>query len=132
MQPVMRVVACLDQVRRVPAGTAVGYGSTWCTQRDSLIGVLPIGYADGYPRAAPNGTPVLIRERGGYRRSKLIGRVSMDMITVDLSDFDDVSVGDEVVLWGAGLPADEVAKLVGTISYELFCQVTRRVHFVYS
>jgi alanine racemase len=94
--------------------------------------VASIGYGDGYPRSAGNGTPVLVATPEGFRRTRLIGRVSMDMITIDLNGFDNTEVGDEVVLWGEGLSADEVAEFAGTISYELFCQVTRRVPYFYS
>jgi len=131
LEPAMTLCSRLIAINNVPAGGAIGYGATYICESDARVGVVSIGYGDGYPRAAPNGTPVLIKENDGYRRAKLIGRVSMDMITVDLSEFDDVCVGDEVVLWGKGLPADEIAKLVGTISYELFCHVTRRVHLNY-
>lgn len=132
LEPVMTLCSRLIAVKDVPRGGTIGYGSTYTCEKDTRFGVVSIGYGDGYPRTAPNGTPVLIRGHNGFLRTKLIGRVSMDMLTIDLSEFDDVSVGDEVVLWGDGLSADEIAKLVGTISYELFCQVTRRVQFIYS
>jgi alanine racemase len=86
-----------------------------------------IGYGDGYPRAAGNGTPVLVKTAGGALRTRLVGRVSMDMITIDLTGIDGANINDEVVLWGEGLCADEVARCAGTIAYELFCQVTPRV-----
>ena len=132
LEPVMTLCARLIAIKDIPAGGSIGYSGTYTCDRDTRIGVVSIGYGDGYPRAAPNGTPVLVKGDDGYCRTPLLGRVSMDMITIDLSNFDNVSVGDEVVLWGDGLPADEVAKLAGTISYELFCQVTQRVHFIYS
>ena len=87
-----------------------------------------IGYGDGYPRHAPSGTPVLVNGKP----ASLAGRVSMDMICIDLADHPDASVGDEVVLWGEALPVDEVAALAGTISYELLCGVGSRVQFEYS
>jgi alanine racemase len=93
--------------------------------------VVAIGYADGYPRSAINGTAVLIQTQAGSVRTRLIGQVSMDMITVDISGVDSVQLGDEVVLWGVGLCADEVAKQAQTISYELFCKLTARVDFEY-
>lgn len=110
-------------INHVPAGESVGYGSTWAAQRDSQIAVISLGYGDGYPRHAPNGTPVAIH---GVR-SPIAGRVSMDLITVDVTGREDVRVGDEVELWGDYVPVDEVAALCDTISYELFCQVTDRV-----
>jgi alanine racemase len=132
LEPVMTLCSRLIAINEVPAGSTIGYGATYLCDRDTRVGVVSIGYGDGYPRAAPNGTPVLIKGQDGYRRSKLIGRVSMDMITIDLTDHSDAAVGDEVLLWGKDLPADDIAKLAGTISYELFCQITKRVHFVYS
>lgn len=128
LQPVMTLSARVIAVNDVPEGEAVGYGCTWRAERDSRIAVVGIGYGDGYPRHAPSGTPVLV---GGHRRP-LAGRVSMDMITVDVTGLPGVCVGDPVVLWGEGLPADEVARHVGTINYELFCRLTSRVRFVYA
>jgi alanine racemase len=90
------------------------------------IGVVACGYADGYPRHAPNGTPVLV----GGRRVPMAGRVSMDMLTVDLSPIPSAEVGSEVVLWGEGLPVDDVAQAAGTVGYELLCAVAPRVAFV--
>jgi alanine racemase len=90
--------------------------------------VAAIGYGDGYPRHAPGGTPVLVNGKP----ANLAGRVSMDMICIDLADHPQARVGDEVVLWGEGLPVDEVAAAAGTISYELLCGVGSRVHFDYS
>lgn len=122
LRPVMTLQSRLIAVRALRAGEPVGYGATWIAPRDTRIGVVAIGYGDGYPRHAPNGTPVLVN---GVR-VPLAGRVSMDMITVDLGDVP-AAVGDPCVLWGEGLPADEVAAHAGTISYELFCKVTPRV-----
>jgi alanine racemase len=104
-------------------GEAIGYGATWRCPEKMLVGVVAVGYGDGYPRHAPSGTPVLINDR----KVPLIGRVSMDMIAVDLRSQPEAQIGDPVVLWGEGLPAEEVAEHVGTISYELFCGVTSRV-----
>ena len=125
--PVMTLRARLLAVREVKAGEAVGYGASWRFPRDTRMGVVSIGYADGYPRSAANGTPVLVAGGGGFVRCKLAGRVSMDMITVDLGELDDVVPGSEVILWGDGLDADEVAARAGTIAYELFTRVTARV-----
>jgi alanine racemase len=91
------------------------------------VGVVAIGYGDGYPRHAPAGTPVLV----GGRRASLVGRVSMDMIHIDLRGMPGASVGDLVTLWGEGLPVEEIAERAGTISYELLCQVTARVRMEY-
>jgi alanine racemase len=130
--PVMTLRSRLLAVNTVKAGASIGYGATYTCEQDTRVGVVSIGYADGYPRSAKNGTPVLIKSASGVKRSQLLGRVSMDMITVDLSDIDDAQPGDEVVLWGDGLAADEVAHCADTISYELFCRVTKRVSFVYT
>ncbi len=127
LQTVMTLSAGIMAIRELKAGDAIGYGSTYVCPQETTIGVVSIGYGDGYPRHAGNGTPVLVKGR----RSTLLGRVSMDMITVDLSEIEDVKLGDEVILWGEGLPADEVADCLGTISYALFCGVTARVHFKY-
>ena len=111
-------------INQVPAGDSVGYGAAWCAQRDSRIAVVAIGYGDGYPRHAANGAPVSIRGQ----RAVTVGRVSMDMISVDVTDLPEVKVGDVVELWGDTVSIDEVAAFCGTISYELFCQVTARPH----
>jgi len=114
----------LISIQRVRAGQGVGYGHTFVAPKDMRIGVVACGYADGYPRHAPTGTPVGI----DGTRATLVGRVSMDMITVDLSDHPQAQVGDVVVLWGDDGPtADDVAQCAGTISYELLTAVTARV-----
>jgi len=111
-------------VRAVQVGEGVGYGHTFVAEKPMRIGVVACGYADGYPRHAPTGTAVSV---AGVR-TRVVGRVSMDMLTVDVSDLPQAGVGDEVVLWGAGGPtADEVAQAAGTISYELMTAVTARV-----
>jgi len=122
LKPVMTLRSRLIAVHQVAAGESVGYGATWTAERPTRIGVVGIGYGDGYPRHAPSGTPVLVNGQ----RCPLAGRVSMDMITVDLGEVPALP-GDEVVLWGEGLPADEIAAAAGTISYELFCRLTPRV-----
>jgi len=91
------------------------------------IGTVACGYADGYPRHAPTGTPILV----DGKRARTLGRVSMDMLGVDLSDLPDARVGSRVVLWGEGLPVDEVAHAAGTISYELLCALAQRVPVSY-
>jgi alanine racemase len=123
LQPAMSLIARLIAIREVPAGETVGYGAAWRAGRPARIGTVSCGYADGYPRNAPAGTPLAIRGR----RVPLAGRVSMDMLSVDLSELPEARVGDAVELWGAGLPVDEVARACGTIGYELLTRVTARV-----
>ncbi|TWX73004.1 alanine racemase [Colwellia sp. C1TZA3] len=122
--PVMTLQSSLISVREIAAGEAVGYGGAWVSESNTIIGVVAIGYGDGYPRHAPNGTPVLINGR----RVPLIGRVTMDMITVDLGAQSQDSIGDIATLWGKGLAVEEVAEFATTIPYELLCNITRRVH----
>jgi alanine racemase len=122
LQPVMTLVSAVISLRDVAAGETVGYGATWTAARPSRIATVCIGYGDGYPRLAPNGTPVLVNGR----RAGLAGRVSMDMITVDVTDLPGVSIGDEVVLWGDGLPVGEIAQHSGTIGYELTTRMPAR------
>jgi alanine racemase len=123
LKPVMTLTTQLVAVRHLRRGDAIGYGGTWACPRDMPVGVAAIGYGDGYPRHAPAGTPVLVRGT----RCTLVGRVSMDLIHLDLRALPEARPGDPVTLWGEGLPADEVAECAGTIAYELFCQVTSRV-----
>lgn len=123
LKPVMTFRSELIAVNDIAAGESVGYGSTWSSQRPTRVGVVAVGYGDGYPRHAPSGTPVLVNGQ----RVPLIGRVSMDMITVDVTDIATPLVGDEVILWGEGLPCEEIADKSGTIAYELFCGITNRV-----
>ena len=104
-------------------GETVGYGGNWTAPSDCRIAVLAIGYADGYPHQAPMDTPVLVN---GKRRM-LAGRVSMDMLTIELAPEDEVAVGDRVVLWGKGLPIEEISRRTGTIPYALMCGVSKRV-----
>jgi alanine racemase len=126
LSPVMTLQSEIIALHDVRAGESVGYGQGFIAQRDSRIAVVAIGYGDGYPRSAKNGTPVLIKGK----QCPIAGRVSMDMITVDVTGLDAV-LGDTVTLWGTGLSADVVAKHCDTISYELFCQLTSRVKFRY-
>jgi alanine racemase len=126
LQPVMTLTSAVISLRDVATGEAVGYGGTWVTQRPSRIATVTIGYGDGYPRHAANGTPVLVNGQ----RAALAGRVSMDMITVDVTDLSGVEAGSEVVLWGEGLPLSEIALCADTIGYELTTRMparTRRV-----
>lgn len=123
LEPVMSLEAPLTTTRVVRAGETVGYGSTWVAERDTLMGMVAIGYGDGYPRHAGTGTPAAI---DGHR-IRLIGRVSMDMLAVDLTNAPMASVGDRVELWGRTVGVDEVATCAGTISYELLTGLTSRV-----
>lgn len=130
--PVMTLRAKIIAINNVEAGGTIGYGATHRCEQCTRVGIVSIGYADGYPRSAKNGTPVLVNSKQGPRRAGLLGRVSMDMIAIDLTGLDTVKIDDEVVLWGEGLPANEVARYADTIAYELFCKVTKRVEFVYT
>lgn len=125
--PVMTLQSELIAVRYCRAGDTIGYGGDWRCSEDMPVGVIAIGYGDGYPRHARPGTPVLVRGQ----RAPLVGRVSMDMITVDLRGVPDAVVGDTAVLWGRDLPVEAIAAGAGTISYELFCRLTRRVPMSY-
>jgi len=131
LQPVMTLRSSVIAINEAGSGETIGYGATYTCDSVTRIGVVGIGYADGYPRSAGTGTPVLVQTDGQYHRTRLLGRVSMDMITIDLTGLDNAEVGDEVVLWGQGLSADEVASHAETISYELFCRVSERVRFNY-
>ena len=126
LRPAMTLSTRLIAINRVAKGERVGYSATWECPEDMDVGVAAIGYGDGYPRHAPAGTPVLLNGM----RVPIIGRVSMDLMTLDLRDAPDAQVGDLVTLWGDGLPVEEIAAAAGTISYELTCSITRRVRFV--
>ncbi|WP_339879975.1 alanine racemase [Pseudidiomarina gelatinasegens] len=119
----MRLVAPVIALREVKAGESVGYGGTWTAERPSLIATVAIGYADGYPRHAHNGTPVIINGQ----EAPLAGTVSMDMITVDVTDLNAIAIGDDVELWGPNLSVARVAKHADTISYDLLTSITARV-----
>jgi len=123
LQPVMALESTVLTVRRVPKGETVGYSGVWRAPRDSLIAIVAAGYGDGLPRNLPSDTPVLI----AGQRAHIAGRVSMDMIAVDVSALPPVKVGDKVILWGEGLPVEEIARHAGTIPYELLCGVSQRV-----
>ncbi|MCC5886802.1 MAG: alanine racemase [Gammaproteobacteria bacterium] len=123
LAPVMTLRSRVLAVKEVPAGHSVGYGAAWTASENTRIGIVAAGYGDGYPRHAPSGTPVRI----GACDVHTLGRVSMDSLTVDLRLAAHVRVGDEVVLWGRGLPVDQVATAAGTIGYELLTGVSSRV-----
>jgi alanine racemase len=123
LRPAMTLTSEIIATQELARGQGVGYGLSYRAERAMRIGVIACGYADGYPRHAPPSTPVLVNAK----RTRLVGRVSMDMITVDLSDLPDAGVGTPVTLWGEGLSADEVAAAAGTLSYELLCALAPRV-----
>jgi len=123
LRPVMSLASELIAIKTVPAGGRVGYGGVWTASRDTRVGVAAIGYGDGYTRHLGSGTPVMVRGQA----ASLVGRVSMDLITLDLEAVPDARVGDEVLLWGDSLPVERLAKAAGTIAYELLCGVTQRV-----
>ncbi|MCC7258849.1 MAG: alanine racemase [Gammaproteobacteria bacterium] len=123
LQPAMSFETRLIAVRHLPRGRRVGYGGEWQARRDSLVGVAAAGYADGYPWHTPCNTPVLV----AGRRAPVIGRVSMDLISIDLTDLPPARPGDRVVLWGDGLPVEEVAACTGRIAWDLLAGVSPRV-----
>ncbi len=127
LRPAMTLSARIIAVQQLQPGDTVGYGSSFVADRPMRIGVVACGYADGYPRVCPTGTPVLV---GGVR-SRTVGRVSMDMLTIDLQGAPDAGIGSEVVLWGATgdavLSIDEIAHAAGTVGYELMCALAQRV-----
>jgi alanine racemase len=124
--PAMTLSTKLIAINRVAKGERIGYAATYECPEDMPIGVAAIGYGDGYPRSAPSGTPVLVNAQ----RAALVGRVSMDLITIDLRNVPAAKVGDRVTLWGGDLPVEDIAKHAGTISYDLTCGMTKRVLFV--
>jgi len=123
LQPVMSLETSIIALRKVPKGEAVGYGGAWTAARDSHIAIIAAGYGDGLARSLPGATPVLIDSQ----RATLVGRVSMDMIAADVTELTGLHVGTPVVLWGVGLPVEEVSRHAGTIPYELLCGVSQRV-----
>jgi alanine racemase len=128
LQPAMTLSSRIIGVQQLQAGDTVGYGSSFVADQPMRIGVVACGYADGYPRHCSTGTPVLVLGQ----RTRLVGRVSMDMITVDLAPCPAAGMGSEVTLWGRGakgalLPIDEVAHAGATVSYELMCALAQRV-----
>jgi len=123
LQPAMTLTSELIGTQQLAPGERIGYGFSYEAVGEMTIGVVACGYADGYPRHAPSGTPVLVNGK----RTRTVGRVSMDMICVDISDIHDAYIGSLVTLWGEGLSADEVAAAAGTVSYELLCALASRV-----
>lgn len=127
LQPVMTLESKVISVRELPAGEPVGYGARFVSPRPTRVGVVAMGYADGYPRHAPTGTPVLV----AGKRSQLIGRVSMDMLCIDLTDVPEAGLGSTVELWGKNILASDIATQAGSIPYQIFCNL-RRVPLVYT
>jgi alanine racemase len=133
LKPAMTLQSRLIAIRQVKAGEPVGYSGTWRASRDSQIGIVAVGYGDGYPRLIQHGTPV----RLGTKQLPIVGRVSMDMIAIDLSLYQSeeagvgANVGDVVTLWGQGLPVERIAQCAGTIPYDLICGISQRVSVDY-
>lgn len=124
--PAMTLSTKLIAINQLRRGERIGYNGTWQCPDDMPVGVAAIGYGDGYPRSAVSGTPILVNGK----RAAIVGRVSMDLVTIDLRNVPDARVGDHIMLWGAALPVEEIAAHAGTISYDLTCGMTKRVLFV--
>ncbi|MFM9913896.1 MAG: alanine racemase [Methylophilaceae bacterium] len=127
LRAMMQLTSRIISIRKIAKGESIGYGSIFTAERETIVGVVACGYADGYPRAASNKAPAAV---DGVM-TRVIGRVSMDMLFVDLTDIPNAGVGSQVELWGDQVAANEVANAAGTIAYELFCNV-KRVAFQYS
>ena len=121
--PVMRFMSAVNAIHHLSSSAQVGYGGTWSCTRPSVIGIVTAGYGDGYPRHIATGTPVWVRGR----EVKIVGRVSMDMLAIDLTDHPDIQLGDAVELWGTHVLVERIAQAAGTIGYELICQISERV-----
>ena len=127
-KPVMKLSSLVLAIRAIPAGTRIGYNGIWEAKRDTIIATIGIGYGDGYPRSIQENTPVWIN----HQCFPIVGRVSMDMIMADITEHNihqPVSIGDKVELWGEHITVEEIAQKANTLPYELFCQLTHRVHF---
>jgi alanine racemase len=124
LKPAMTLHSHLIAVKELVAGERVGYGGDWTATRPTRLAVAAVGYGDGYPRSLGSGSPVLVNGR----RAPLAGRVSMDMIGIDVTDLPQIpKLGDPVILWGAGLPVEEIAVWADTVPYELLCGISQRV-----
>ena len=123
LRPAMTLASEIIATQNLSPGERIGYGFAYTAVGEMRIGVVACGYADGYPRHAPTGTPILVNGQ----RTRIVGRVSMDMICADISYLPQAGVGTPVTLWGEGLPCDEVASAAGTLSYELLCRLAQRV-----
>ena len=126
LQPAMTLGSRVIAVETIRAGERVGYGGVFVAEREMRLGIVACGYADGYPRHAPTGTPILV----DGKRTRTLGRVSMDMLACDLTDLPEAGFGSPVVLWGDGLPVEEIATAAGTIGYELLCALAQRVPII--
>jgi alanine racemase len=126
LTPVMTLKSALIGIQDLKPNQSVGYGGTYTAARAHRVGVIACGYADGYPRHAPNGTPVLVCGK----KARTAGRVSMDLMTVDLTEVPEATIGSPVVLWGEGLSVDDVASAASTVGYQLLCAISPRVPFV--
>ncbi|HBV20701.1 MAG TPA: alanine racemase [Nitrosomonas sp.] len=126
LKPVMTLVSRIIAIHQLKKGDTVGYSGNFKADKSMRIGIVACGYADGYPRHAPTGTPVLVNNQ----RCRLIGRLSMDMLAVDLTEANHVHLNSPVTLWGQGLPVEEIARAADTISYELLCTLSTRVEMV--
>jgi alanine racemase len=124
LRPAMTLLSRVIALKQIEAGERVGYGGDWVAPRPTRLAIVAAGYGDGYPRNTASGTAVLV---GGHA-AELAGRVSMDMIAVDVTGLPPVAVGESVTLWGPGVPVEDVARAAGTIPYELVCGVSQRVH----
>lgn len=122
LKPVMTLSSKLIAIHHVKTGAKIGYGGTWQAPEEMRVGIVGIGYGDGYPQQAPNGTPLLVNAK----RCALIGRVSMDMLAVDLRLCQDAGIGDKVILWGEGLPVEEIARHCQTSAWEILTRMTPR------
>lgn len=127
LMPAMTLKSKIISIHDLHKNDAVGYGGAWHCPENMRVATVAIGYGDGYPRHAKNGTPTLVHQR----ICPLIGRVSMDLITIDLRNVPEAKIGDDVLLWGDGLPAEVVARYADTIAYELMCNLSARVNFIY-
>jgi len=126
LKPVMTLESRIIAIRELKRGDTVGYGGLFTAERDTRVGVVACGYADGYPRHAPTGTPVMVEGR----MTRTLGRVSMDMLCADLTGIPEARAGSRAVLWGGGVPVERVAAAAGTVGYELLCALAPRVQIV--
>jgi alanine racemase len=123
--PVMRFQSAISAIRPIPHGAQVGYGGDWKSNKPSVMGIVAVGYGDGYPRHIGPHTPVWVNGREVY----IIGRISMDMLAIDLTDHKDIQEGDTVQLWGDHILVERIAQSAGTVGYELLCQISERVRY---
>jgi alanine racemase len=128
LKPVMTLQTRLVSISNAKQGSSIGYGARFICPEDMKIGVIAMGYGDGYPRSARDGTPLLVNNK----KCQLVGRVSMDMAMIDLRNCPDAKVGDPVILWGDGLPLEEVAKYTDNVTYDIICGVQQRVKFYWT